>query len=279
MIQTHVPAASGPAREGSFPWPNDGQAWWSFLAGQLGGWALLFGFGVSQEGLALAAAAFSLFFASDWLSHVGGHSREGAVKPAAFEPLGLALIGMTAVSLAAFMVLLSPAAREAWAIVVTGVACLVALMFILRLEMRPLDGRLLYLTHVILTLPALTLGFLRYGVGAPEAFRFWMLPAVYYPAQALFAHYWMEGTDAPGESLSVLAGPLLAGILLEAWTGGWMGAAFLALFLGRAVFLLQRRRASGQSLPGFAEVRRLSREFMAWNIAGLLAWAVCVNWG
>jgi uncharacterized membrane protein len=279
MIRTRVADFKSPLGLSAFPWPNDSQAWWSFLACQFGAWTLLFGWDLDRRGLSLAVAAFGLFFAGDWLSALAGRSREGAVRPAAFSFVGLGLLLTSTAALLVFLSLLPSNERKAWSMVITGVGCLVALMFILRLEMRPLDGRLLYLTHLILTLPALVLGFLRYGVGAVAAWSFWILPAVYYPAQALLAHYWMKGTDAPGESLSILAAPLLMGIFAEAWIGGWIGAAFLAFFLGRAILLLQRRRLSNGTLPGFATMRRLHREFTAWNVVGILTWAICVHWG
>jgi hypothetical protein len=264
-----------PPKSAGFPWPRDAQAWWSVFSCLAGGWVLIVGLRLDTQALALAVVGLGLFFSSDWLSHLAGRSREGDVHPADWdEPAGLSLLGLTAASLAYFLLQSSGPDRHAWATVVTGVGCLVALMFVLRLEWRPLDGRLLYLTHVILTLPALVFGFTVWGVGSPEAFMAWALPAVYFPAQALFAHYWMEGTDAPGSSLSVLAAPLLGGVLLQAWRGGWVAAAFLSAFLLRCLWQLQRRRLQDAGLPGFAAIRRLSLELQAWNVAALGAWGV-----
>lgn len=268
-----VPSSLPPEAQAAFPWPRDAQAWWSVMSCLVGGWLFILGPRLDLQALALAAAALGLFFNSDWLSHLAGRSREGDVAPAAWdEPAGLSLLGLTAAALAFFLLRTDPAQREAWATVVTGVGCLVALMFILRLEMRPLDGRLLWLTHLILTLPALVFGFRVWGVGSAAAFGAWILPAVYFPAQALFAHYWMEGTEAPGSSLSVLAAPLLLGVLLEAARGGWPAAAFLGLFLLRALWLLQQRRRLDGALPGFRAIRRLGLELQAWNVAALAAW-------
>lgn len=261
-----------------FPWPRDSQAWWSVMSCLLGGWAFVIGPRLEIQALALAVAALGLFFSSDWLSHLAGRSREGDVKPAEWgEPAGLSLIGLTAAALVFFMLRAVPLEREAWATVVTGVGCLVALMFVLRLEWRPMDGRLLYLTHVILTLPALVFGFVVWGVGSPWAFGAWILPAVYFPAQALFAHYWMKGTDAPGSSLSILAGPLLLGILLQSWRGGWTAVAFLAVFLLRILWHLQQRRVQQGSFPGFAAIRRLNLELQAWNLCALVAWGLTLQ--
>ncbi len=279
-MSASVPSSLAPHGESvpSFPWPRDSQAWWSVMSCLAGGWAFIVGPRLDTQALALGLAALGLFFSSDWLSHLAGRSREGDVQPASWdEPAGLSLLGLTVASLAFFMLQAPAQDRESWATVITGVGCLVALMFVLRLEWRPLDGRLLYLTHVILTLPALVFGFVIWGVGSPWAFGAWLLPALYFPAQALFAHYWMEGTDAPGSSLSVLAGPLLLGILLESWRGGWTAVAFLGVFLLRALYLLQRRRLQGGSIPGFAAMRRLSLELQAWNLCALVAWALAVH--
>jgi hypothetical protein len=166
--------------------------------------------------------------------------------------------------------------REAWATVITAVGCLVAFMFVLRMELRPLDGRLLFLTHFIVTLPCLMYGFVQWGVGAPEALGAWYLPAAYFPAQALFAQYWMEGPDAPGSSLSRLAAPLLVGVLLLATRGQWPAVAFLTLFSLRAVWGLQVRRRT-EGLPGFGAIRRFSWELQLWNLAGVLAWALSLR--
>lgn len=258
-----------------FPWPRDSQAWWSVLGCVVGGWALIIGFRLDRQALALAAAALGLFFSSDWLSHLAGRSREGDVLPDKWDqPAGLGLLALTLASLAYFMLRTLPQDRQAWATVITGVGCLVALMFVLRLEWRPLDGRLLYLTHVILTLPALVFGFVVWGVGAPEAYGVWLLPAVYFPAQALLAHYWMEGADAPASSPSVLAGPLLLGVLLQSWRGAWTAVVLLGLFMVRGIWLLQQRRRQGKTLPGFAAVRRLNVELQAWNLCALVAWGL-----
>lgn len=269
-----TPSAS---RRITFPLPGDTQAWWNFGVSVGVGWLLLLGPRLDTQALALALAGAALFFSSEWLSHLTGRSREGEVRPARLgSPLGLTLLLLTAASLSWFLWHTEPLEREAWATAVTAVGCLVALMFILRLEWRPLDSRLLYLTHLIVTLPCLMFGFVAWGVGSPAALGAWYLPAAYFPAQALFAQYWMEGGDAPSNNLSALAAPVLLGILLLATRGAWAGVAFLALFLLRVILALHSRRLAG-TLPGFAQMRRLSWELQAWNLAAVLAWAVSVH--
>lgn len=278
MSQTMDTAAGKrSAAHSGFPFPADEQAWWNVLACLGVGWLLSLGARLDLQALALALAAMSLFFGSDWFSRLAGRSREGHVKPARFfDPLGLLLLAVTASSLGAFLFHADNLEREAWATVITGISCLVALMFILRLEWRALDGRLLYITHLILTLPALMFGFVAWGVFSPRAFGVWILPAAYFPAQALFAQFWMEGADAPDASLSLLAVPLLAGILLQATRGAWPGVAFLAVFLLWLLVRLQSRRLAG-GLPGFSEVRRLNWEIQAWNLAAIAAWAISLR--
>ena len=279
MSQTSSPTAPRhvAGQPSSFPFPTDSQAWWNVGVNLGVGWLLILGARPNLQGLALTLAALGLFFSSEWLSQLSGRSREGVVSPGRWdEPMGLGLLAVTAASLFWFVVMSERLDREAWATVITGVACPVALMFVLRMEWRPLDGRLLYLTHLILTLPSLVFGFVMWGVAAPQAFGAWILPAVYFPAQALFTQYWMEGPDAPASALSVLATPLLVGILLQATRNAWAGVVFLALFLLRAIWLMQSRRMSG-GLPGFARVKQLSWEIQAWNLGAVIAWALAVR--
>lgn len=268
----------GQQTQAGFPWPSDSQAWWSALSCSVVAWFLVIGPHFNPQAFALVVAGVSLFLCSDWLSHLAGHSREGAVSPASWsEPVGLGLMGLTLLSLVSFLVELPSLGRENWGMVITGVACLVALMFVLRMEWRPLDGRLLYLTHLILTLPALVLGFVVWGVGSAQAFGVWLLPATYFPTQALLVQYWMEGDTAPRASLSVLATPLLLGILLLAQYQSWLATFVLASFLFRAITLLRARQRDGASLPGFAATHRLSQELQAWNLMVLLIWALSLR--
>jgi len=258
----------------SFPFPTDGQAWWNVSISTVAGWLLCFGPHLNLAGLALALAALCLFLGSEWLSHLAGRSRQGSVQPARLgEPLGLALLAGTAASLAWFLSEIDAAERQDWGCVMTGVGCIVAHMFILRLERQPLDGRLLYVTHLILTLPALMFGFVAWGVLSQRAFGFWCLPAAYFPAQALFSQYWMGGSDAPKAALSVLSAPVLAAILIKAAGGFWLGSGFLGLFLLWALVRLVQR-GSSDSLPGFRLVKGLHWEIQAWNLGAVVAWAL-----
>jgi hypothetical protein len=266
---------AAPSLRPAFPWPHDSQAWWTFGAGLAGGWALSLGLHAPPAGLALSAAALGLFLASDWLSHLQGRSREGAVRPAsAADPRGLALLALAAGG-AALLLRFSPSLENgAWLQALTANACLVALMLILRLEWRPLDGRLLFLSHFILTLPILGLGFVAWGVGSAQALGLWILPGLYFPTQALFTQYWMEGWAAPRSGPSLIAAPLLAGILLQALRERWSGAIFLGFFLIRSVWLLQQRRDTKDLMPGFRAMRDLNRELQVWNVAALIAWVL-----
>jgi hypothetical protein len=276
-LSSSVGAGSEPTR---FPLPNDGQAWWSVLSCLVLGWMLSIGPRLEPQGVALAIAALALFLGSEWFSRLAGRSRQGAVaRTNAAEPLGLILVTATAICLLWFLWMTEAGARQAWGSVIIGVACLVALMFILRLEWRPLDGRLLYLTHLILTLPALMFGFVHWGVLAPQAFGVWILPAAYFPAQALFSQFWMEGLEAPKDAMSLLAGPLLLATLFMAARGAWFGVSFMAIYLLWVLARLLRRRSSPGGLPGFAEVRRLNWEIQAWNAAALAAWALSLTLG
>lgn len=270
------------SRDGSpidlhFPFPADAQAWWNFGVSAGVGWFLVLGRRFDPLALALALAGAALFFSSEWLSHLAGRSRQGDVRPARpGSPLGLGLLSLTALSLGVFLWRVPDLDREAWATVITAVGCLVAFMFVLRMELRPLDSRLLFLTHFIVTLPCLMYGFVVWGVGAPEALGAWYLPAAYFPAQALFAQYWMEGPDAPASRLSNLAAPLLIGILLLATRGQWPAVTFLALFLLRTVWGLQLRQQSA-GLPGFGAIRRFSWELQLWTLTGIMAWALSLR--
>lgn len=263
-----------PAATPGFPLPQDSQAWWGVLLSLLAGWALSLGPRLDPRGLPLAVAALSLFLGSEWFSQLAGRSRQGQVAPARLkQPLGLGLLGLTALSLAWFLYAEASPDRQAWGTVVTAVGCLVALMFILRLEWRPLDARLLYLSHLILTLPALVLGFVAWGPYDPRAFGLWLLPAAFFPAQALFAQFWMEGSEAPRAAFSSLAGPLLLSALLQALRADWTAVGFLGAFLLWSLLRLAPRR-SAEGLPSFQTVRRLDWELQAWNLAFLACWVL-----
>jgi hypothetical protein len=274
MAHTLNPAAAKSPSSARFHFPNDTQAWWGVSSCLAVGWLLSLGMRMDPSAAALALAALSLFFGSEWFSRLAGRSREGHVEPSRFaEPLGLGLLALTLASLISFVWICDPIAREAWGGVITGVACMVALMFILRLEWRALDGRLVYLTHLILTLPTLMFGFVAWGVFSPRAFGMWILPAAYFPAQALFSQFWMEGREAPRAALSIISGPILLAVLLQATRGAWVGVAFCGLFLlWSLIRLYQRRRA--EVLPCFKEVGRLNWEIQAWNLAAIAAWAL-----
>jgi len=273
-----IPATKkNPAVGRRFPYPNDGQAWWSVGVGLGAGWYLCLGLHMVPAALALALAALCLFFGSEWFSRLAGRSRQGSVEATSFsEPLGLFLLAGTVASLIWFVLMTAPQDRQAWGTVIIGVGCMVSLMFILRLEWRPLDGRLLYLTHLILTLPALMFGFVAWGIFTSRAFGAWILPAAYFPAQALFSKFWMEGPEAPWDAMSLLSIPVLLAVMLQAERGAWLGAGFLALFLLWILVRLQQRR-SADALPSFKLVRRLNREIQAWNLATIAAWAFSLH--
>lgn len=262
---------------GRFPYPNDGQAWWSVGVCLGAGWLLCLGARTVPAALALALAALCLFFGSEWFSRLAGRSRHGSVEATRFsEPLGLFLLAGTAASLIWFVLMTAPQDRQAWGTVITGVGCMVSLMFILRLEWRPLDARLLYLTHLILTLPTLMFGFVAWGIFTSHALGAWILPAAYFPAQALFSQFWMEGPEAPWDAMSLLSIPVLLAVLLQAERGAWLGAGFLALFLLWVLVRLQQRR-SADALPSFKWVRRLNWEIQAWNLAAIAAWTLSLS--
>lgn len=274
MAHTLNPTAAKSTSFVSFHFPNDTQAWWGVGSCLAVGWLLSLGLRLEPAAAALALAALSLFFGSEWFSRLAGRSREGSVAPSRFsEPLGLGLLTATLASLVCFVWICDPLEREAWGGVITGVACMVALMFILRLEWRALDGRLVYLTHLILTLPTLMFGFVAWGVFSPRAFGMWILPAAYFPAQALFSQFWMEGREAPRASMSIMAGPILLAVLLQANRGAWVGVAFCAAFLLWALIRLYQRRQA-EALPSFKEVGRLNWEIQAWNLVAIIAWAL-----
>jgi hypothetical protein len=126
-----VPSAS--RAKAPFPFPNDSQAWWNVGVNLGVGWLLILGAKPDLSGLALTLAALGLFFSSEWLSQLSGRSRQGVVSPSHWaSPLGLGLLAVTAASLLWFLFIAERLDREAWATVITGVACPVALMFVLR---------------------------------------------------------------------------------------------------------------------------------------------------
>ena len=258
-----------------FPWPEDSSAWWSFLTSLLGGLWLTQGAHWQPGSVGLLVAALCLFLVSDWLSHLTGRSRQGKiVNTERGHPLGFVLLISAGLGGAYFYLQLNVADLAIWQRIAVGALCLLTLIFILRLEWVALDSRLVFLTHLLLTLPALVFGFLHWGVGDGRAYELWLPLAVYFPTQALFSVYWLQGKLAPSSARSLLALPLLLGIVLLARSGSWLLTLFLAAFLARAVTLLHHRQRSPKGLPDLESIQYLGWELHAWNAAFCWAWAL-----
>lgn len=257
----------------AFSLPDDGQAWWAFLSACLGGSLLPFHLGLPDtRQAALLLSMAGIFLCSEWVSNLGGRGRQGAVPHASLlEPLGIGLGAIALAGLATFLYLTPGPERGAWVAALTAVACLTALLFVLRLELVPLDTRLVALAHLLATLPCLLLGFLGWGVGDARAFALWAWPALYFPSHALLTRFWLEGGSATPHALSLIAAPLLATLFGATLAQAWIPAGALAIFLARALWLLRTRLGEART-PGFADIRRLYQEMHAWNAFLVTLW-------
>jgi hypothetical protein len=183
---------------------------------------------------------------------------------------GLALLVLVAVGLSTLLTTVPADDRNAWLQILGSVACALVLVYVLRLEWVALDSRLVFLTHLLLSSPALLVAFLHWGPLSSQAFLLWILPACFFASQALFNVLWFKSQTEHGHAPSVLALPLLAGAIGLLSLGHWLQAAFLVLFLIRALNLLRRRGAD--SIPAFKAIQNLSLELHAWSGATLLLW-------
>ena len=250
-----------------FPWPDDGSAWWTLAASLLGGAWLVFGLQGHPGALGLGGATLCIFLASEWMSHLSGRSRQGRVPHAEWaQPLGLALLTGALAGCWSLYHALPEAVQALWQSLGAAMFSGLALILILRMEWVPLDARLVFLTHLLVTTPVLLFGFLQWAPGDPRAFAVWLPLAAYFPAQALFSVYWLQGPGAPARALSLLALPMLLGIIALSIVRQWPLALFLALALGRFVVLLNRRQQDPpQRLPPLQAMQRFGREAHIWH--------------
>jgi hypothetical protein len=222
----------------------------------------------------LGVSALSIFLASEWMSHLSGRSRHGRVPQAAWaQPVGLALLAAALWGCWSLYHALPESSQAAWQSLGAATFSGLALIIILRMEWVPLDARLVFLTHLLVTTPALLFGFLQWGVGHSHAFAVWLPLAAYFPAQALFSVYWLQGPAAPPQALSLLATPVLAGIVALSLVQAWPLALFLALALARFIILLKRRQEEAPThLPKLQAMQRLGRELHIWHALFCAAW-------
>jgi hypothetical protein len=257
-------------------WPRDASAWWAFGSATLGGLALVQARAPQRmaEALCLAFAFACLFAASDWISSLSGKSLAGDVAPgrfwASYQPL-LLLLGAT--SLAWFWHLQAPEQARFWMTALASGAALIILMFLLRLDLEPHDLRLLALSSLLCTAPALYLAFLAQdGQGSP-AWAFWAAPALYFPVNAVFAWIWLQGLYRSSTHLALLAAPILLLVLLSLSQGRRVETMTFLAYLGYLLVRLQERyRQGAHRLPQFSDIRSLGREQMVWNSLVGLAW-------
>lgn len=266
-----------PAEAGrAFPVPADAPAWWAFAGSSLGGLLLLKGQAPHRfsEGLLLLFSLFCLFMASDWISSLNGKSHRGEVpkgSPASLPGITLLMLGLG--SLALFLHQRTPLESRFWVALLACAAGLTALMFLLRLELLPFDRRLIALSSLLCTLPALFLALLALGHKNPGAWAFWMAPALFYPASSVFSWTWLQGLYHARMHLALLAAPLMlliaAALTVSADLAALTLTAYLIYMMRR---LLQRYRLGPERLPEFSDIRRLGREQLFWNSVVLASW-------
>jgi hypothetical protein len=259
----------------SFRPPSDASAWWAFSGSSLGGLALLHFQAPQrmQEALLLLLSLTCLFLCSDWISSLSGRGSGGQVPPG--RPLslpGLSLSLLALAGLASFCRMQPELEVRFWVAALACGAAFTALMFLLRLELAPYDTRLLALSSLLCTAPALFLAFLAYGPSR-DAWLFWLAPALYYPASSVFAWTWLRGLHDSKRRMAMLAAPLMALIIAALNVSADLAAVALIFYL---IYLLRRliaryRQGAGR-MPEFSDIRRLGAEQSVWNALILLSW-------
>jgi len=262
--------------------PIDRQAWVSFAIASLGGAVVAFYPRLPDAAtVALVLSMAGLVVVSEWISHVMGRFREGAAAGAAHGDARGALIVAGCVFLvSAFLSQLPVREREAWIAVLATLAAGVGVLFLLRLEWVPVDRRLLVLTHVLLTVPCLLLGFRAWGVGAARAFAVWAPLALFLPGVVLVERAWMDGPTGARNALTVGLLPTLLGAAGLALADQRLVAAYFALWTVRAGFLVLARQASDSTaIPSFRSIRAFGRETCWWVGGFVVVWVGMWLWG
>jgi hypothetical protein len=259
------------------PWllPQEPAAWWAFGSSTLAG-LLAVGRAAPPERMAalvLALACACLFCSSDWISSLYGRGYRGSVVPGELaSPLGLGLCASALCLLAAFYLFESPQGPRFWAVALMAPAALTILMFVMRLQLPALDDRLVLLSSLLCTLPALLQAFLVWGHAGFQAWAFWIFPALFFPVSSLFSQAWLRGASNGPPPLVALSLPLLGLCLASAAMGFASGALFASLYLAYTLQRLLRRYGEGAALPSFGVIHSFAREQAAWNGAFVLVW-------
>ncbi len=273
------------AKAPAFRLPAEPTAWWGFLSASFGGLMTveLRAPGRIQEALALSLSGAALFLASDWVSSLGGKSLHGDVPKASWRSLpGLALLATAAGFLAAFRILVPAQEAWSWDLVLAGVAVLVALMFLMRLEMVPLDSRLLLISGILSTLPALMLGYLALRPDWRSALVFWAPPAIYFPVSVLFSQTWIRGLSTGRRKIVLVVAPLLPVAALSLAFGRLLPALFILAYLAWILkCLLSRFDEKETRLPQFSAILKVSRTQSLFHAVAVVIWLreLWLAWG
>ena len=266
------------AGERIFPLPVDASAWWAFFSSCLGGLVQLQLHAPARlrEGLLLAFSFSCLFLASDWISSLSGKGIRGEIpKGQALSVPGIALLFIGIGSMACFYGLQAPLEGRFWLASLICGASLTVLMFLLRLELPPSDLRLLALSTLLCTAPALFLSFLAFGPRSLEPWSFWSAPALFFSVSSVFAWIWLQGLYHARRHLALLAAPLMALIIAALTCGADLAALALTAYLIYVIRrLLARYQQGADRLPEFSDIRKLGREQSLWYALMAASWAL-----
>lgn len=290
---TAVPVATSVARPpdgaASRP-PIDRQAWVSFAIASVGGVVVAFYPRLPDAAtVALVASMAGLVIVSEWITSVmdrfrdrsgpGPLSRSAAV-PRRSDARGTAVLAGCVILAGAFLSQLPESERQVWIAVLATLGAGVGVLFLLRLEWVPVDRRLLVLTHVLLTVPCLLLGFRAWGVGAARAFAVWAPLALFLPGVVLVERAWMDGPTGARNALTVGLLPTLLGAAGLALADQRLVAAYFALWTVRAgVLVLARQASDSTAIPSFRSIRAFGRETCWWVGGFVVAWVGMWVWG
>ncbi len=260
-----------------FSWPGEPEAWWSFLSTSLVGMVLIAAQASARlpEAACLLLSMTSVFLASDWISALGGRGISGERPRSSLMAVpGWTLLLLAVLGLAFFFKILDSELVRPWVFLIALVGAATALIFLMRLQLLPLDTRLVSLSVALSTSPALLLSLLSLGLEDRRAIELWLYPAVYFPVAALFSYTWLRGLIAHRPSIAVAATPLLILFVAAIAQVQYPLAVFFVVYTARVTqLLIKRDRESHDHLPAFSEIRRLAREIHVWNALFVALWA------
>ncbi len=268
--------------------PHEHGAWWTLLTCMVSGDLVALRHHAAWPYLLMATqGSLGVFMASDWLwslaGALSGRGRPGRSDWRAWQ--GWLLAGVSALSLLTLFDFLGSAA---WWGLFALLAALGGAVLGMRLFLPLRHSFLLAFSSLLLTFPALLAAAMAGQTGA--ALRFWLRPAIYFPAGVFFVQTWLRGGTVSWRRLAWASLPYAALLGLVAMGKDYLAVAATFLYWARTMArVLARRRQARQSLaqppaagarmlPPLSEIKKFGWEQVAWSLVLMTIW-VAEFWG